>query len=245
MGSRAWGLNSPTSDYDVKFIYVRRLNWYFGVEEDKRDVIDDNSAFDMNGWDIRKALQLLRESNCGVLEWLNSSHLYRAEKSFLDAALEISKTTHCRRSLVLAYWGKASKHYREYILTELKDGTVYLKKYLFVIQAILSCRFSLLYPTLPPHDFATLLESFTSTAYQIPSDIHQLATELMIKKRAGNLANGTRYKYLGTELEWIQTIKHITLNIFGSEYTPIRCGRRHPPILTLFLGSFWVFPCKR
>ena len=38
-GSRAWGVASPDSDYDVRFIYVRKTEDYLSVQE-KRDVIE-------------------------------------------------------------------------------------------------------------------------------------------------------------------------------------------------------------
>ena len=38
-GSRAWGFPSANSDYDVRFIYVRPMNWYLSIDE-KRDVIE-------------------------------------------------------------------------------------------------------------------------------------------------------------------------------------------------------------
>lgn len=38
-GSRAWGFASPDSDYDVSFIYVRKIEDYLKLQE-VRDVIE-------------------------------------------------------------------------------------------------------------------------------------------------------------------------------------------------------------
>ena len=59
-GSRAWGFASPDSDYDVRFIYVRKEEDYLKLEK-TRDVIEWklDDVLDINGWDIKKALQLL------------------------------------------------------------------------------------------------------------------------------------------------------------------------------------------
>lgn len=78
-GSRAWGFPSKDSDYDVRFIYARKKNTYLSVKN-YRDVIevpvlyDDvlGVPFDLNGWDIRKALQLALKSNPVLIEWLVS-----------------------------------------------------------------------------------------------------------------------------------------------------------------------------
>ena len=76
-GSRAWGFESQDSDYDVRFIYFHDLNWYLSVE-DRRDVIEKpaDGVFDINGWDLRKTLKLLRKSNPPLLEWLQSPIVY-------------------------------------------------------------------------------------------------------------------------------------------------------------------------
>ena len=40
-GSRAWGFESPNSDYDARFIYVHPQDWYLSVGlEEQRDVIE-------------------------------------------------------------------------------------------------------------------------------------------------------------------------------------------------------------
>jgi len=58
-GSRAWGFASTDSDWDVRFIYVHRLNWYLQIE-DRKDSIDKilPNDIDLAGWELRKALRL-------------------------------------------------------------------------------------------------------------------------------------------------------------------------------------------
>jgi predicted nucleotidyltransferase len=61
----------------VRFFYVNRLDWYLTVEPG-RDVIEQpiSGELDVNGWDLRKALKLLRASNPVLLEWLRSPIQY-------------------------------------------------------------------------------------------------------------------------------------------------------------------------
>src|SRR5436309_8041555 len=76
-GSRAWGFPSINSDYDVRFVYARPLDDYLSMRQ-YRDVIEtellhDNQLgvpLDLNGWDLRKALQRALASNAVLLEWL-------------------------------------------------------------------------------------------------------------------------------------------------------------------------------
>ena len=77
-GSRAWGFESPDSDFDVRFIYVRPKNYYLKLEQ-TRDVLEFpiNDLLDVNGWDLQKALRLLHRSNPSVFEWFKSPIVYR------------------------------------------------------------------------------------------------------------------------------------------------------------------------
>ena len=67
-GSRAWGFASPDSDYDVRFIYIRRLEDYLRLDA-IRDVIElpIDDVLDINGWDLQKTLRLLHKSNPTLL----------------------------------------------------------------------------------------------------------------------------------------------------------------------------------
>ena len=70
-GSRAWGFASPDSDYDVRFIYVRREEDYLRLGK-QRDVIEWqlDETLDINGWDLQKALRLMYGSNPTLLDRL-------------------------------------------------------------------------------------------------------------------------------------------------------------------------------
>src|SRR5262245_32616508 len=83
-GSRAWGFHSIDSDYDVRFVYMHRSDWYLSIE-DKKDVIElpVNEVLDISGWDLRKALKLFRSSNSVIYEWLQSPILYIEGDGFI------------------------------------------------------------------------------------------------------------------------------------------------------------------
>ena len=79
-GSRAWGFPSPDSDYDARFLYVRPTQDYLSPWL-ARDVIETplEGVFDVNGWDLRKALDLMTRGNATPLEWLRSPIVYGGE----------------------------------------------------------------------------------------------------------------------------------------------------------------------
>lgn len=72
-GSRAWGFPSPDSDYDCRFIFVRPADAYLGLWP-ASDVIETplDTVFDVNGWDLAKAVRLVSRGNATAIEWLRS-----------------------------------------------------------------------------------------------------------------------------------------------------------------------------
>jgi predicted nucleotidyltransferase len=134
-GSRGWGFASPDSDYDVRFIYAHRLPWYLQVST-QRDVIEEpiTGDLDINGWELRKALGLLKKGNATLIEWLDSPIIYRADESFLSRLRESARQTHRPERSFHHYVHMARKNYREY----LQGDTVWLKKYLYVLRPLLA-----------------------------------------------------------------------------------------------------------
>ena len=135
-GSRGWGFASPDSDYDVRFIYVQRLPWYLTVSP-QRDVIElpISKVFDVSGWELRKALGLLKKGNATLIEWLDSPVVYRADPAFLAQMRAAVQQVHLPERTHYHYLHMARKNYREY----LQGETVRLKKYLYVLRPLLAC----------------------------------------------------------------------------------------------------------
>lgn len=137
-GSRAWGFASHDSDYDVRFLYVHSSDWYLSVE-DRRDVIEEplTDELDVSGWELRKALRLLRKSNPPLLEWLKSPVVYQHDAVFTREFGELSDRFYSPRRCFAHYLHMAAGNWRHYL--EGREQ-VSLKKYLYVFRPLLACR---------------------------------------------------------------------------------------------------------
>jgi predicted nucleotidyltransferase len=179
-GSRGWGFASPDSDYDVRFIYVQRLPWYLQVST-PRDVIEEpiTSDLDINGWELRKALGLLKKGNATLIEWLDSPIIYRAEEPFLSRLRDAARQTHRPERSFHHYVHMARKNYREY----LRGDTVRLKKYLYVLRPLLATLWIEQGRGIAPMPFQELVDELVSDAALIDA-IAQLLTHKRAAKES-------------------------------------------------------------
>lgn len=154
-GSRAWGFASPDSDYDVRFIYIRPIEYYLRLDE-TRDVIEWqlDDTLDINGWDIQKLFRLLYKSNPTVFEWNGSSIIYKTTDEWQNIS-KIINNYFVKKSGLYHYLNMARTNYRQY----LKDDLVVLKKYFYVLRPILACKWILSKGTPPPMLFEVLVEN--------------------------------------------------------------------------------------
>jgi predicted nucleotidyltransferase len=177
-GSRAWGFPSQDSDYDVRFIYIRKPDWYLSIF-DKRDVIERpiSEKLDISGWDLRKALNLYRKSNPPLLEWLQSPIRYAEKYSIAEQLREISPLTFSPKSCMYHYLNMARGNYRMY----LQGEQVKIKKYFYVLRPVLACEWIERYSEMPPMEFDVLVERLIPRAGALWQMVHQL----LGRKKAG------------------------------------------------------------
>lgn len=162
-GSRAWGFPSKNSDYDVRFIYARDLDHYLSVDR-KRDVIETpiihdeflGVDFDMNGWDVKKAIYLALRGNAVVNEWLTSpiQYIYDQQchsdlQDFVSETADLRAYFHFYRNYMKEPWNSYSRENAEQIK---------IKHYCYVLRCALSLEWLETRKTPPPMDVPSLLK---------------------------------------------------------------------------------------
>lgn len=154
-GSRSWGFASPDSDYDVRFIYVRRREDYLRLDV-VRDVIEWelDEVLDINGWDLKKTLQQYHRSNSTLFEWANSPVVYRTTPEWKEISQKAAACFSAKASMY-HYYGTAKSNYMEF----LQGEDVKYKKYFYVIRPLLACRWIEERQCPPPVLFSRLMET--------------------------------------------------------------------------------------
>ncbi len=196
-GSRAWGFASTDSDFDVRFIYVHRQDWYLRIDE-PRDVIERplTDELDISGWELRKTLRLLRNANPTLLEWLDSPLVYRAEPGALQALRGLARQFHSPQAAFHHYLSMATKNFRIY----LQGEEVCLKKYLYVLRPLLAVRWIEQGLGMPPTAFAQLVEATLHDPLLL-ADLDEL---LRVKRIASEADYGPRrvllHQFIESEL---------------------------------------------
>ena len=168
-GSRAWGFASPDSDYDVRFIYIRRLEDYLRLDA-IRDVIElpINDVLDINGWNLQKTLRLLHKSNPTLFEWFSSPIVYQ-KTEFADKFRDLMMHYFSSKKTLYHYVSMAEGNYREY----LKGDLVRAKKYFYVLRPVLACQWILDRGTPPPMLFSELLKA------ELPVELIDVVNQLL------------------------------------------------------------------
>ncbi|WP_158211677.1 DNA polymerase beta superfamily protein [Alkalihalobacterium alkalinitrilicum] len=171
-GSRAWGLASEESDYDVRFLYVHPVDWYISIDQ-KRDVIDApmGENLDIVGWDLKKALFLLKKSNPPLLEWLQSRTTYYEHPAISDLKA-LAQTTFSAKACLFHYLNMAKRNAKG----SFQSQEIKVKLLLNVVKPLLACRWIANHHSMPPNEMELLLDDMV-TDPQLNKELDQLLLE--------------------------------------------------------------------
>ena len=174
-GSRAWGVESPDSDYDVRFIYIRNKEDYLKLQE-MRDVIEWqlDDVLDINGWDLKKTLIQFHKGNATLFEWANSPIVYKKSDEW-QVVYEGAKKYFSKKIALYHYYGTANNTFKQY----LQDDVVRYKKYIYALRPLLACKYIEDNHSIPPVRFDELLMQ------KLPEDLSDEIDKMLdIKSRS-------------------------------------------------------------
>ena len=175
-GSRAWGFPSPDSDYDVRFVYARPVDWYLSIAPG-RDVLERpiEDALDINGWDIRKALGLLLKPNPVLLEWLSSPIRYLWDDAVCARLIAFSQSIAHGPACLHHYLHMGERQWKANV--EGRDR-VDLKKYFYIVRPAAAIRWVRMHPEVPPPmDFRALVRGI-----DLSDELTVVLDDLLVRK---------------------------------------------------------------
>lgn len=139
-GSRAWGMESEDSDYDVRFVYVRPKKDYLSLVRSVDNVnwVSEDKMFDIVGFDIYKYCGLIDKSNPNPVDWLLSPIEYFSRKLDGKPAREVFKEILLKHAinydaLFNGYWGMCKSNYYKYCH---KEQPASYKNYLYALRGL-------------------------------------------------------------------------------------------------------------
>ncbi len=206
-GSRAWGFPSPDSDFDVRFVYARPVDWYLTISPG-RDVIElpIDDELDISGWDIRKALHLLIKPNAVLMEWMSSPIRYRWAQAPCERLIAFSSRVTHGPACLYHYLHLGERQWRVYV-----DGKtqVKLKKYFYIVRPALALNWMRVNPGVaPPMNFQELLAGLDLSEPLL----FEFESMLERKKATRELGEAPRVKviddFITDQFEWARAERH-------------------------------------
>ena len=176
-GSRAWGFASRDSDWDVRFIYIHKPEWYLSID-DKTDNIEVMLPGDLDfaGWELRKTLRLFRKSNPPLLEWLQSPIMYLEQFSVAGKLRMMSSQYFNPKACIYHYLSMANGNFKNY----LQHDIVRTKKYFYALRPVFASRWIEKHKEMAPMEFRVLMDDL-----DLASDVRLEIEKLLAKKKDG------------------------------------------------------------
>lgn len=175
-GSRGWGFAAENADYDCRFIYVHKKDWYLSVQ-DKQDFIEYpvDEVFDIKGYDITRALKHIMKPQAVMHEYLSSNEVYICDTEIVHRLQSLAKEFFNPIPISYHYLGLAKRTFGEITATD----TAKIKKYFYVLRPIANLNFIWQYRKMPHMEYFRTLEEL-----DLNPEILQAINELTALKMA-------------------------------------------------------------
>lgn len=123
-GSRTLGYSNENSDYDIRFIYIQKSEKYFKLIEEIDMIQRKELNMDFLGFDFKKTLNLLKDSNVQIWQWLYSSKIYVAS-DYSEEIKKLSKEYFELKKFFHQYAGIISNNYKRKIKNQKEIKSKY------------------------------------------------------------------------------------------------------------------------
>ena len=179
-GSRCFGYASEGSDWDVRFIYVHRPEWYFSIAktDDVIEMMIEEEYLDIEGYDLKKALNLLARTNPIESDWLHANDYYILDEDFLQTMLSFEAQCYNSHHAMYHFYSISVKHNQRYL-----DKEVTLKRFIYYMRGLLSCRWVEQHGCHPPVNVDELIDATITDN----DNVREKAHRLLALKRTGKL----------------------------------------------------------
>lgn len=187
-GSRAWGIDSKDSDYDVRFVFVSPIEKYLKVNPALDEVVNayynndlrpcsaKGAFMDMSGFGVFKYAKLLSQSNPTAIEWAVSDIIHAGQKNevFRDFAIK-------EFNPIALFYHYKSLCKNNYLLFLKSESNSKLKKLLYAYRGLVNAKWVFEQKTVPPISLQPTIE-----ALSLPTEISIRIKKLIELKRQSN-----------------------------------------------------------
>uniref|UniRef100_UPI000D6DC392 nucleotidyltransferase domain-containing protein n=1 Tax=Minwuia thermotolerans TaxID=2056226 RepID=UPI000D6DC392 len=135
-----------------------------------------DGIYDVNGWDLPKALKLLLKGNAVVIEWLTSPYAYAGDSRFRDELLALAREVVQPAAIANHYLHLGERQYRRSLEGR---AAVSLKKVFYALRPAIALRWMRHHPgeTVAPMAFGALVDESG-----LPGEVQSVIDELLARK---------------------------------------------------------------
>ena len=202
-GSRCFGYASEASDWDVRFIYVHKPEWYFSISQtsDVIEYMNEEDGLDAEGFDMKKALTLLTKTNPIESDWLHSKEFFVCDEDFLKAMLQFEANCYNTKSAMYHFYSMCVKHNDRYLQKEIA-----LKRFIYYMRGLLACRWVEMNGTHPSVNLDELIDATIMDNELVRAQAHALLSlkrsgkqydNSKVNEELVNYMNNTNHHYKG------------------------------------------------